>query len=191
MSAATLETLSLDVLDAAPLSAGPLPADSAAGDKAPGVCAFDGCTHGVPKPAGGRGRPPKFCEEHKGGKGAKTQENFASARSGLSGKSWPKAAEVETLLTRYVHGLGIALSFVHEKDGEVIIVGGPDVVHELVELAKDERDLRKYLEWLTAPGKYSGLALAVAGVAIPIMSNHGLIQIDLSKILGPRGGGTK
>lgn len=186
----TLETLSLDVLDAAPLSAGPLPADSAAKDKAPGICAADGCQNGVIKPAGGRGRPPKFCPEHKGGAG-KPQENFASSKSSLSGKAWPKAAEVETLLTRYVHGLGIALSFVHEKDGEVIILGGPDVVHELVELAKDERDLRKYLEWLTAPGKYSGLALAVAGVAIPIMSNHGLIQIDLTKILGPRGGGTK
>lgn len=180
MSAETLEVLTLDVLD--------LPAASAAGDKAPGVCASPGCTNGVPKPAGGRGRPPKFCDEHKGGKNA-SQEKFASAKSPLSGKSWPRAAEVETLLTQYVNGLGIALSFVHEKDGQVIVAGGPDVVHELVELAKDERQLRKYLEWLTTPGKYAPLTLAVAGVAIPLLSNHGLIQIDLSKILGPRGGG--
>lgn len=178
---ATLETLSLDVLD--------LPAAAVPGnDKAPSVCAADGCTNGTPKPAG-RGRPPKFCDEHKGGKNAPKQESFNSAKSGLSGKSWPRAAEVETLLTQYVNGLGIALSFVHEKDGAVIVAGGPDVVHELVELAKDERQLRKYLEWLTTPGKYAPLTLAVAGVAIPLMSNHGLIQIDLSKILGSKAGG--
>ena len=184
MSADTLEALSLDVLD--------LPASvaaSAAGDKTPGVCAADSCTNGIPKPAGGRGRPPKFCDEHKGGKTGPKQAGFNSAKSSLSGKSWPKAAEVETLLTQYVNGLGIALSFVHEKDGLVIVEGGPDVVKALVELAKDERELRKYLEWLTAPGKYSPLILAVAGVAIPIMSNHGLIQLDLTKLLGSRGGG--
>jgi hypothetical protein len=187
MTAETLEVLTLDVLDL-PAS---VAAASAAGDKAPGVCASPGCTNGVPKPAGGRGRPPKFCDEHKGGKAAPKQEGFNSAKSPLSGKSWPRAAEVETLLTQYVNGLGIALSFVHEKDGQVIVQGGPDVVHELVELAKDERELRKYLEWLTTPGKYAPLTLAVAGVAIPLLSNHGLIQIDLSKILGPRGGGSK
>lgn len=181
MSAATLEVLSLDVLD--------LPAATTGTDKAPGVCATDGCSNGVPKPAGGRGRPPKFCDEHKGGKGAPKQDGFNTARSPLSGKSWPRAAEVETLLTQYVNGLGIALSFVHEKDGQVIVAGGPDVVHELVELAKDERSLRKYLEWLTTPGKYAPLTLAVAGIAIPLLSNHGLIQIDLSKILGSKAGG--
>lgn len=181
MSAPTLEALSLDALD---LSA--LPAASAAGDKAPRRCQHEGCLNTVPKSA--RGRPPKFCEDHKAGAG-KAQEGFNTARSGLSGKSWPRAAEVETLLTNYVNMLGIALTFVHEKDGQVIVAGGPDVVHELVELAKDERQLRKYLEWLTAPGKYAPLTLAVAGIAIPIMSNHGLIQIDLTKLLGLREGG--
>jgi hypothetical protein len=182
MSAATLETLDLDVLDVVS------PAATAAGDKTPAVCQKPGCTNGIPKT--GRGRPPKFCDEHKSG-APKPQENFASSKSGLSGKSWPKAAEVETLLTKYVQMLGVSLQFVHQKDGEVILLGGPDVVHELVELAKDERQLRKYLEWLTAPGKYAPLTLALAGVAIPIMSNHGLIQIDLSKVLGINTGGEK
>lgn len=168
----------------------PLDIDPASKDTAPARCAFDGCTNGLVKPAGGRGRPPKFCDEHKGGKGA-PQEKFASGKSSLSGKSWPKAAEVETLLTRYVTGMGIALSFVHEKDGQVIVQGGPDVVHELVELAKDERELRKYLEWLTAPGKYSGLIIAVGAIVIPIMSNHGLIRLDLTKLLAKAGGDTK
>lgn len=181
MSAATLEVLDLDVLDVTAS-----PTASAAGDTAPKQCEKAGCTNGVPKT--GRGRPPKFCDEHKSG-APKTEEKFTTSKSSLSGKSWPKAAEVETLLTKYVSMLGVALQFVHEKDGQVIIIGGPDVVHELVELAKDERQLRKYLEWLTAPGKYAPLTLAVAAIVIPIMSNHGLIQIDLSKVLGIKTGG--
>lgn len=180
MSLSTPESMSLPPLDI----------DPASKDTAPARCAYDGCTNGLVKPAGGRGRPPKFCDEHKGGKGA-PQEKFASGKSSLSGKSWPKAAEVETLLTRYVTGMGIALSFVHEKDGQVVAQGGPDVVHELVELAKDERELRKYLEWLTAPGKYSGLIIAVGAIVIPIMSNHGLIRLDLTKLLAKAGGDTK
>lgn len=182
---AVLEPLTLDVLDAAP----PALAASAGKDTAPNRCQADGCENTVPKPA--RGRPPKYCTEHKSGtKPAGTgSENFNSSKSALSGKSWPKAAEVETLLKKYVETLGIGISFVHEKDGKVIIEGGPDVVTALVDLAKDERQLRKYLEWLTTPGKYAPLTLALAGIAIPIMSNHGLIQIDLRKILGtPEGG---
>jgi hypothetical protein len=177
MSAPTLEALDLPALDIHP---------GAPGDAAPNRCQSPGCTNGVPKPA--RGRPPKYCTEHKAG-AAKPAEGFASGKSALSGKSWPKAAEVETLLTKYVQMIGVGLQFIHEKDGQVIILGGPDVVHELVELAKDERQLRKYLEWLTAPGKYAPLTMAVAAIVIPIMSNHGLIQIDLSKILGPKTGG--
>jgi hypothetical protein len=179
---AVLEPLGLDVLDAAP------PALSAKADAGPNRCQFDGCDSSVPKPA--RGRPPKFCTDHKGGKAAGAPESaFTTSKSALSGKSWPKAAEVETLLKKYVETIGIGISFVHEKDGKVIIEGGPDVVSALVELAKDERQLRKYLEWLTTPGKYAPLTLALAGVAIPIMANHGLIQIDLSKILSaPEGG---
>lgn len=177
MSAPTLETLELPPLDMTP---------GKAGDTAPNRCQYDGCTNGIKKPA--RGRPPKFCDDHKTG-APKASESFNSAKSGLSGKSWPKAAEVETLLTNYVKMLGVGLQFIHEKDGEVILLGGPDVVHELVELAKDERQLRKYLEWLTTPGKYAPLTMAVAAIVIPLMSNHGLIQIDLSKILGPKTGG--
>ena len=180
---AALEPLGLDVLDAAP------PALKASADAGPNRCQADGCDNSVPKPA--RGRPPKYCLEHKSGAkpAGAASEGFNSSKSALSGKSWPKAAEVETLLKKYVETLGIGLSFVHEKDGKVIIEGGPDVVTALVELAKDERQLRKYLEWLTTPGKYAPLTLALAGIVIPIMSNHDLIQLDLRKVLGtPEGG---
>lgn len=180
MTTDTLTTLDLPALDLEPLTPG---------DKAPNRCQEDGCTNGVPKPA--RGRPPKYCTDHRkgGAPTGKAEANFNPSKSSLSGKSWPRAAEVETLLTKYVQGLGVGLRFVHEKDGDVIIAGGPDVVHELVELAKDERQLRKYLEWLTSPGKYAPLTLAVAGIAIPLMSNHGLITLDLSKLVGPSKGG--
>jgi len=64
---------------------------------------------------------------------------------------------------------------VNPTDGRIVADGGPAVVHELVELAKTDSALRKPLELLATPGKYGPLTLAVAGVILPIMANHGLL----------------
>ena len=136
-----------------------------ANDVAPGVCGKAGCTNGLTKPA--RGRMPKFCDEHKGQR--------ASSKSETTGKSWPRAVEVETLLKSYVDGVGLAVSFANEFDGHIIRTKAPDVIHELVELAKSDKALQKYLLWLATPGRYAPLTMAVMGVAIPIMANHDLL----------------
>jgi hypothetical protein len=141
------------------------PTISAAGDKAPLRCQVNGCTTAVTKPA--RGRTPKFCENHK------NQGN--GSRSSTSGKSWTRAVEIETLLTQYVIGVGTGIRLLNAADGLVIVEGGPAIIHELVELAKTDTKIRKYLEWLAAPGKYAPITLALMGVALPIMANHNLL----------------
>ena len=135
-------------------------------DKAPAACQEPGCTNALVKPA--RGRMPKYCPEHKGVRGT-------NSRSATSGKSWSDAREVETLLTNYVIGIGTGVKFLNEADGTVIVMSGPAVVHELVELAKSDKNLQKYLLWFATPGKYGPLLLAVGGVALPILANHDMI----------------
>lgn len=137
-------------------------------DKAPLACQEDGCANGIVKPA--RGRTPKYCGEHKGAGNRST-----GSRSATTGKSWSQAKEVETLLTQYVVGVGTGVKFLNEFDGTVIVQSGPAVVHELVELAKSDKNLQKYLLWFATPGRYGPLLMALGGVALPIMMNHDLV----------------
>lgn len=161
MTAVNAEMFELKESDITPEFAADVPED-----KAPAACAEPGCTNALVKPA--RGRMPKYCTEHKGARGT-------SSRSATSGKSWSDAREVETLLTNYVIGIGTGVKFLNEVDGTVIVMSGPAVVHELVELAKSDKNLQKYLTWFATPGKYGPLLLALGGVAIPILANHDMI----------------
>lgn len=128
-------------------------------------CGADGCVNSVTKPP--RGRSPKYCEEHK--------VTPLSAKNATSGKSWARAVEIENLLTTYIRGLGHGIKLINAVDGEVIADNGPAVIHELVELAKTDRQIRKYLEWIATPGKYAPISLAVMALVLPIMANHSLL----------------
>lgn len=127
------------------------PEDSPPDDKAPNIGAEE------PKR---RGRPPGS----KNGSGSTNRK-----------PSWPNAGAVEVHLTEMVNMAGTALIFVNAEDSRIILQGGPRIVHELVELAKTEPALRRYLEMSAAPGKYGPLTLAILGVMIPVMVNHNLI----------------
>jgi hypothetical protein len=159
MTAVAAEMFELSETDIAP----DFPASE---DKAPLACEYTGCTNAIIKPA--RGRVPKFCPDHKNNKGT-------NSRSATSGKSWSEAREVESLLTNYVIGIGTGVKFLNETDGTIIVLSGPAVVHELVELAKSDKNLQKYLTWFATPGKYGPLLLALGGVVIPILANHDMI----------------
>lgn len=163
----------IDLDDVAPVITGE-------NDIAPLRCQQSGCTEPVTKPA--RGRTPKYCEDHKRGSGTPRPNN----KSSLSGKSWPKATEIETLLNKYVVGLSFGITFVNPVDGTIILEKAPDVVHELVELAKDDIQLRKYLEWLAAPGKYTPLTMACTALIFPILENHGVIGNLVSALFAGR-----
>lgn len=131
-------------------------------------CEFPGCSNTVVKPK--TGRPPKFCPDHNGGKPA-----AGGNKSELTGKSWPEATFVEQSLNRMFIMGGASLALINAKDGQIIATGGPAISKALVQLAIDDTSLRKYLMYLTTPGKYGPLILAIAGVALPIAANHGLV----------------
>lgn len=132
-------------------------------DTSPLVCAEPGCTNPIVKPA--RGRTPTRCEEHKNRKAA------GANKSKASGKSWPKATEVESHLTNSLKTIGsLSAHFMADPFyGEHLAEAGPAVVAELVELAKDDRTLQRWLTFLAAPGKYGPLTSSILALVSPMI----------------------
>lgn len=165
----TVESFELNESDIAPDI-------SASKDQAPGkLCEKLACSNTVTKPA--RGRTPKFCDEHK-------QVGGGSSRSATSGKSWGAAKEVESLLLDYVGFVSTGLMFVNKEDAIIVSERAPKVVTELVELAKTDKYLQRYLMWIATPGKYGPLTIAVGSLVLPLMANHNM----LPKFSIPEGG---
>lgn len=131
-------------------------------DEKPLVCGVPGCTDAVVKPA--RGPAPKYCPKHKR---TGVRPNNKSA---ASGKSWPKATEIESHLVETLQtSLKITTLFpVDPFYAEHTAEAAPKVIHELVELAKDDRKLQAWLTTLAAPGKYGPLSMAVFGLVGPM-----------------------
>jgi hypothetical protein len=143
------------------------------------VCAKPNCFEHVTKPA--RGRTPKFCDEHKAtGPGSKPGAEMPKKSAG----SWAQANAVENALNQLFSYAGMGLTLVNPADANAVITGGPAVSAALVELARSDKKLRGYLEMLAAPGKYGALAMAVLGIVIPILVNHGVIK-ELSFFSAP------
>lgn len=155
--------MSADTID---LEFSDLDADIAPPDIAPLLCHEPGCTNPVTKPA--RGRTPKFCDEHKGRRGV-TVNN----KSRASGKTWARATEIETHLKSSIATIGnLVEHFVDETDGALISEHAPNIIHELVELAKDDKKLQDWLVWLSAPGKYGPLMMATMPLVTGMYLNH-------------------
>lgn len=152
------------------------------------TCAVVGCENETARTP--TGRKGKYCEEHN------TSAKRAGLTSGKARKSnrtgWSKAPEVETALNQFANFLAIGVAALGTtsknekliKDGQILQVGLPNVNHELVELAKKDPSFRKYLEWLSAPGKYGGLIAASLAIAVPIMNNHGMLGNIPALLLG-------
>lgn len=136
----------------------------------PKLCAVQDCENPVALTP--TGRQGKYCEEH----GTRDRKpDTGPKRPGGRLPAWAKASEVESALNMIFKFGGAALVVVNRVDGEAITNGGPAVSKALVDLGRQDKKIRKYLEMLAAPGKYGPLTLAVASIAIPIMANHGLI----------------
>jgi len=135
-------------------------------DIAPLRCEVDGCTNTLTY--SGRGRKPKYCDEHKSATSAGTS-------SGKRSTKWPDAEQVEKQILRYLNGLGMAVTWVNPVDGTIIAKGNPAVAHELVELGKIDKTWRKWLDRIAKPGKYGPLAMALAPTVIGIAANHNLL----------------
>jgi hypothetical protein len=153
-------------LDSAEIALDDMPdfaAESAAHDEPVLICAYDGCTNPIVKPA--RGRTPKFCDEHK--------PSRASTTAKSRGRAWSGAEEVEKQLNLYVYAIAGGMQFtVLANDGRAISKTGPALVHEVVELARTDKKLRDVLVKITAPGKYAPVGIAALALVVSVAANH-------------------
>ena len=125
-------------------------------------------------PKRGPGRPRKAPAPGAGGStsaGAPSAEGKPAARP--VGR-WAAAEETRRNLYLLVEGASYVVGLADAFDGEVIERGGPAIVDALIDLARTDKRLRRYLELTAAPGKYGPLTMAVMGVALPIVIHHGL-----------------
>lgn len=88
---------------------------------------------------------------------------------------WGQADVVKAALTNYFNGVQGVVAWVNPVDGQIIAEGSEAVIHELVELGRVDRNFRKALEKLAAPGKYGPLFLALTPMAIALAANHNLL----------------
>ena len=151
-------------------------AGQAEDDTPPLMCAEPGCGNAVVKPA--RGRPSQFCPDHK------PSRNVNATAKAKSRGGWAKAVEVENALVLLVTAAAAGLQFTALRaDGKTLELTGPQIVHEVVELAKSDKKLQGWLERITAPGKYAPLVWATLPLCMGIAANHNLLPqfvIDLT-----------
>lgn len=149
-------------LQALPSNADLPPAGST--DIDPLICQHPGCPNTLEY--GGRGRRPRFCEEHK----------TASSSGSTKGTRWANRATVESALTSLFAGTSFVVTMVNPADGKVIATGGKAVTQELLKLGDIDKQWRKVLDKLAAPGKYGPLVIVTfTTIIIPLCANHNLL----------------
>jgi hypothetical protein len=130
---------------------------------------------GVPLAYSGRGRKPKYCEDHRSRSGSNTGPRIPTAGgSRASGKD----ARLRQDLTTMLGGVGMALMLVEPFDGLVIVDRTPATVDALMEVAAQNPKFRKTLEQMVTVSVWSQVSLAVAGIALPIAAHHGILPVS-------------
>lgn len=119
-----------------------------------------------------KGRPP----------GAKNKVSSAPTDRAPKGMRAPKSqwlqeASVIRSLNTTIEAIGLGVGLLNQIDGNAITAGGPDLVEALVNLGRDDKRFRRYLEAMSAPGKYGPIVMATGAIALPIAANHGLFNM--------------
>ena len=112
-----------------------------------------------------RGAPPRYCDDHKKNKGSSEVR---------SGRATNTDKLVEGIKTLYMQ-VGMVISFVAVDDGTIIAANAETLGESWRSLIERDPKVRKMWEKMLIGSGWSGVIVAHAMVAYPIMSNHGLI----------------
>lgn len=118
---------------------------------------------------GGRGRHPKYCDEHK------PRRSSGSPRSTSRGKG---TAQIRKDLHDTFLGVGALLVSVDQYDAAVVIASAPRLADTLGTMADQYPEFRKFLEEGNKSVVWLQLGIAVSALAIPIMAHHGILPMD-------------
>lgn len=128
-------------------------------------------TCGEPLSYSGRGRYPRFCDEHKPGKGS---SNSGGTRKGRGEGNIE--ASMDQLYTMLGQGLVLIGSATGDKalvgDGELIDDRSEVLAHEWAVLARNDPKVRKALASLSTGSAWGGVVITHAMLAVAMMRNH-------------------
>lgn len=124
-------------------------------DEAPYRCE----TCGTALHYGGRGRKPRFCDEHKKGGASKSPASLKA---------------LEASLTEMYMGLGFGVTMLDQYDGQTITASAESLAHSWIVLAEANPKVKKFLQKLTTGGGAGAVIIAHAMVGVPILMHHGI-----------------
>lgn len=133
-------------------------------DESPDICQIPGCNESLVY--GGRGRRPRFCDEHKPNKSKSTVTKRRTT-------AWQ--ANLHQQLLGTIGTVGIAVMAFNQFDGMCVMNGADNLAKSLVGVAEINPSVRKALEAAMTATAWSSVAVAIAGIAIPIAANHGVL----------------
>lgn len=115
----------------------------------------------------GRGRKPRFCDNHK------KSANPTSPTKTSGNKTNLIVANIE----QFYIGIGVGLTFVNAtaNDGMVITQSANTLAESWRGLLDTNPKVRKYWERTLSAGGMGTVVLAHAMIAMPILRNHGLL----------------
>ena len=96
--------------------------------------------------------------------------------------SWASANAIEDSLNATIKGIALGVELLNKEDGATIAKGGPALAKAMVDLARNDPRYRKYLETMSAPGKWGPLVMSVGAIALPIAFNHNLFTPKPKKV---------
>lgn len=103
----------------------------------------------------------------------KVQRAAAEPEPGAKPVGRPSAkGKREQAVLGILTGVGIAVMVVDEYDGTVIIEGAPDLAKSLANVAEKRPAVAKALDALTETSAWAEVAVAAAGIVVPIVRHH-------------------
>lgn len=115
-----------------------------------------------------RGAPPKYCDEHKKSKGSSIGDAVRTGRATNTDKL------VEGIKQLYAQ-VGAIVCFVSPDDGMIVATNAETLGESWRSLIERDANVRKMWEKMLMGSGWSGVIIAHALVAYPIVQNHGLI----------------
>lgn len=141
--------------------------ESVAGDDTCIVC-------GKPLSYSGRGRRPKYCDEHRPSRGGAT-------KAATAGRS-TKHDRMKRELTGTLALIGTGLMMVEPYDGIVVLDRAEATVDALMDVAAHNPRVMKALEQMIDVTVWGALGTALAGIIVPITAHHGVLPIDVRQV---------
>lgn len=118
----------------------------------------------------GRGRHPKFCDEHKPGaannRAPKAAGNMTALRS--------------SLIEMYMF-VGMGVTIIDPMDGMTITGSAEKLADSWITLANSNPKVKKFLFKVTTGGGVGAVIIAHLMVMVPILANHDMLPTFMSK----------